>query len=66
VYNVLDLLDARYRAVPARLPSRRTFLEHLRALVQYLPFDTWGHLFDFMLDGLDTAPRKAKVRPATG
>jgi hypothetical protein len=66
VHTVLDLMDARYRAVRAQLPSRRTFFEHLRALVQYLPFDTWEHLFDFMLDGLEPAPRKAKGRSGTG
>lgn len=61
-HTVLDLMDARYRAVRARLPSRCTFFEHLRALVQYLPFDTWEHLFDFMLDGLGPAPPKASGR----
>ena len=66
VHTVLDLLDRRYREVRARLPSRRTFFEHLRALVQYLPFDTWEHLFDFMLDGLAPAPRQARTQPGTG
>jgi hypothetical protein len=66
LHTVLDLLDRRYREVRARLPSRRTFFEHLRALVQYLPFDTWEHLFDFMLDGLSPAPRPARTRPDTG
>ena len=66
VHTVLDRLDQRYRAVRAQLPSRHTFFEHLRALAQYLPFDSWDHLFDFMLDGLGPAPRKAKGRPNTG
>lgn len=65
-HTVLDLLDHRYREIRAQLPSRRTFFEHLRALVQYWPFDAWEHLFDFMLDGLAPAPRKAKARPGTG
>jgi hypothetical protein len=30
------------------LPSRRTSFEHLRALIQYLPFEHWNHLMQFM------------------
>jgi hypothetical protein len=70
VHTVLDLLDERYRAVRARLPSRRTFFEHLRALAQYFPFDTWEQLFDFMLEGLAPAPpapkSHTKARPQAG
>ena len=66
VHTVLDGLDQRYRAVRALLPSRQTFFEHLRALAQYLPFDAWDDLFDFMLEGLRPAPRQARRRPNTG
>jgi hypothetical protein len=66
MHTVLDLLDERYRAVRAQLPSRITFFEHLRALAQYLPFESWDELFDFMLEGLKPAPRKAKIRTDTG
>jgi hypothetical protein len=66
MHTVLDLLDPRYRAVRARLPSRVTFFEHLRALVQYFPFNDWSELFDFMLEGLKPAPRKAKTCMDTG
>jgi hypothetical protein len=66
VHTVLDLVDARYRAVRARLPSGRTFFEHLRALVQYLPFGTWEPRFDCMLDTLGPAPAKAKEESSTG
>jgi hypothetical protein len=52
---VLDLLDRRYEAVRQHLPSRRTFFEHLRALTQYLPFESWDQLFDFMLETLQSA-----------
>lgn len=66
VHTVLDCLDQRYRAVRAQLPSRQTFFEHLRALAQYLPFDTWDKLFDFMLEALRPTPRKTRGRPNTG
>ena len=50
-------MDECYRAVRAILPSRRTFFEHLRALLQYLPFDGWDHLMAFMLDALEPLAR---------
>ena len=56
VHTALDWVDERYRAVRNLLPSRRTFFEHLRALIQYLPFDDWDHLMRFMLKGLEPAP----------
>jgi hypothetical protein len=66
IHRVLDCLDQRYRAVRALLPSRQTFFEHLRALAQYLPFDSWDDLFDFMLEGLRPALRKPRSRANTG
>lgn len=56
VHTTLDWIDESYRAVRDLLPSRRTFFEHLRALIQYLPFDDWGHLMQFMLNRLDPHP----------
>lgn len=53
-HTVLDWMDERYRAVRAILPSRRTFFEHLRALLQYLPFDGWNQLIAFMLEALES------------
>jgi hypothetical protein len=49
VHTTLDWIDAPYRAVRDSLPSRRTFFEHLRALIHYLPFDDWNHLMQFMI-----------------
>jgi hypothetical protein len=51
LHTALDWIDERYRAVRRALPSRRTFFEHLRALLHYLPFDDWNHLMAFMLKG---------------
>jgi hypothetical protein len=53
IHTVLGWMDERYRQVRAILPSRRTFFEHLRALLQYLPFDNWDQLMIFMLHGLE-------------
>ena len=52
-HTVLDWMDERCRAVRAILPSRRTCFEHLRALLQYLPFTRWDHLMAFMLEALE-------------
>ena len=43
-------VDRRYWAVRAQLSSRQTCFEHRRALAQYLPFDAWEDLFDFIID----------------
>jgi hypothetical protein len=66
VHTVLDRRDPGYRAVRACLSSRRTFFEHLRALVQYLPFDSWQSLFDFMDNALASAQSKSKPWPNEG
>jgi hypothetical protein len=52
LHTTLDWMDAAYHAVRGLLPSRRTFFEHLRALMQYIPFNSWEHLMTFMLNGL--------------
>lgn len=45
---ILDLMDHYFQAIRAALPSRRTFFEHIRALLHYLPFDSWDELMKFM------------------
>jgi hypothetical protein len=57
LHTTLDWLAACYRAVRSLLPSRRTFFEHLRAQLQYIPFDNWDHLRSFMLAGLGEKPQ---------
>jgi len=56
LHTALDWFDERYHAVRSMLPSRRTFFEHVRALLQYLPFDSWDHLMAFMLDSFKPKP----------
>ena len=56
VHTTLEWVDAPYRAVRNALPSRRTFFEHLRALIHYLPFDDWNHLMRFMGKNPDPEP----------
>lgn len=52
LHTIFDWMDTAYHTIRSFLPSRRTFFEHLRALLLYLPFDSWEHLMSFMLKGL--------------
>lgn len=51
LHTALDWLDEQYAELRLLSPSRRTFFEQLRALLQFLPFRDWLHLMTFMLDG---------------
>jgi hypothetical protein len=51
-HTVLDWVDERYRTIRSRLSSRRTFFENIRSLLNFIPFDNWDHLMEFMLNGL--------------
>ena len=53
LHTALDWMDTTYQTVRRLLPSRQTFFEHLRALLQYIPFNSWDHLLHFMLNGLE-------------
>ena len=66
LHTTLDWIDPSYRTVRDALPSRRIFFEHTRALTQYIPFDDWDHLMQFMLDGLKARPPKKARPPDTG
>ena len=58
MHTTLDWIDRKYQEVRKNLPSRKTFFEHVRALLHYLPFDSWDQLMTFMLDGGSTEPPK--------
>jgi hypothetical protein len=57
-HTALEWLDEAYRAVRNAAPSRRTFFENLRTLLQFIPFDNWQHLMQFMQYGGDKLPVK--------
>jgi hypothetical protein len=65
-HTVLDRMKGPYRSVRERLPSRRTFFEHLRALALYLPFASWDHLFAFMLEALQPAQPRPQASAGSG
>jgi len=60
VHTALGWVDEPYRALRARLSSRRTFFEHVRALTFYIHFPDWSGLLDFMMRGLELGPYAKK------
>jgi hypothetical protein len=52
LHTVLDMTDAKYPLIRAKLPSRKLFFQHIQALTCYLCFDNFDALLDFMLRGL--------------
>ena len=52
-HTLLERLDEKYKLLRSHLPTRKTFFDDLRALTQYLYFESWDHLLTFMLEGLE-------------
>jgi hypothetical protein len=55
-HTVLQLADSKYQRVRARLATRKTFFDDIRALTRYMFFESWERLLDFMLAGLQQSP----------
>jgi hypothetical protein len=55
-HKVLQLLDESYQRIRLFLGTRRRFFHDLRTLTTYFVFDSWQHLFDFMLESFDPLP----------
>jgi hypothetical protein len=56
LHTLLELADQSYRLIRAKVGPRQTFFEHIQALTTYLHFQTWEHLMDFMVQGLEIGP----------
>jgi hypothetical protein len=52
-HTVLHLLDRQYQQIRRLRGTRQGFFNDVQALTKYLLFDTWQHLMEFMLDGLE-------------
>ena len=52
-HTILEIMDDNYRLVRRDLPSRKTFFNDIRALTRYICFDSWDHLLNFMIRGLE-------------
>jgi hypothetical protein len=56
-HTVLEWGDTRYALLRRALARRQTFFEDIRALTRYMVFDSWDHLMDFMIRGLELSPQ---------
>ena len=52
-HTVLQWCDAKYALLRQVLGRRQTFFEDMRALTRYMVFESWHHLMDFMIRGLE-------------
>src|SRR2546428_9878806 len=52
-HTVLEWSDDRYALLRRVLARRQTFFEDIRALTRYMVFDSWEHLMEFMIRGLE-------------
>ena len=52
-HSVLDMMDTKYQLIRAKLPTRKTFFQHIQALTCYLCFDDFDALLNFMMKGLE-------------
>jgi len=50
---VLALVDEKYLLLRKTLSARQTFFNDIRALTRYILFESWEHLLDFMIEGLE-------------
>jgi hypothetical protein len=55
-HTVLEWSDDPYALLRRVLARRQTFFEDIRALTRYMVFDSWAHLMDFMIQGLELHP----------
>ena len=63
-HTFLSFCDEAYRLIRAKLPTRKTFFEHIRALTYYMCFPSWDALMDFMMRGLEIGPHAQKTSQA--
>lgn len=52
-HTVLQWGDDKYALLRQVLVRRQTFFEDIRALTRYMVFESWHHLMDFMIRGLE-------------
>jgi hypothetical protein len=56
-HTVLEWSDDQYALLRRVLARRQTFFEDIRALTRYMVFDSWEHLMNFMIQGLELQPQ---------
>ena len=56
-HTVLEWCYDKYALVRQVLVRRQTFFDDIRALTRYMVFESWQHLMDFMMRGLELEAR---------
>ena len=64
-HTVLEWSDERYTLLRQVLARRQTFFEDMRALTRYMVFESWQHLMDFMIKGLQLESKLESKRALT-
>ena len=59
-HTFLACCDDAYRLIRAKLPTRKTFFDDVRALLRYMCFPSWEAMMDFMMRGLEIGPYAVK------
>jgi Transposase DDE domain len=52
-HTVLEWCDDKYALIRHVLARRQTFFDDIRALTRYMVFESWQHLMEFMIRGLE-------------
>lgn len=52
-HTVLEWSDPKYALLRQVLAKRQTFFQDIQALMRYMVFDSWEHLLEFMIRGLE-------------
>jgi hypothetical protein len=61
-HTVLQLVDQSYQLIRQRIVKRATFFEHIRSLTQYLVFESWQSLINFMINQSEPLPPRRERR----
>jgi hypothetical protein len=56
-HTVLAWCDEGYAVLRQTLGRRQTFFDDIRALRRYMVFESWHHVMDFMITGLELKPQ---------
>jgi hypothetical protein len=56
-HTVFEWCDDKYALIRHVLARRQTFFDDMRALTRYMVFESWHHLMDFMIRGLELEAR---------
>ena len=60
LHTLMYVADGSYRLIRDRLTTCKTFFEHVRTLTHFECFEGWGHVMDFMMEGLEIGPYAKK------